>query len=173
MKKNLILIIFLISLISSVSPSFAGEERDYGVRLDFGRCAGIGNELQYEVGIGSDFYFLSDDFRMTFGTIFIIPNSGYIPLTAVHYLGLEYVLYNQMLIGTSYNKSYLREIKNNLGGNKCWSYYLGYKHAVSELHDLFLLFGTISQPFTQSTADPNFPLSENTMFIRVGSEWYF
>jgi hypothetical protein len=166
----------LLALIVTAAAAEEDEKKDFGLRISAGAISGIGNSSHADVSIKTDFYFLSQTFRMTFGTSFILPSGGDIPITAVHGLGVEAnipVGANMILAGIAFHKAYLQHKINNLSGRKDWSYYVGYKWAMNRYHDIVFTTGWEFQPFSQSPADPALPLAEHPFFVRTAMEWYF
>lgn len=163
-------------------PSYLGatesapEYKDFGVRIIAGGITGIGPSPTVETGVESDFHFLSQQIRLTFGSTLVIPRSDLYPLLAIHGLGLEL---NQPLgrhtvfIGARYFKSFVQSLKNNLKGQKGFSYFAGYKYALQPRLDLVLKVGVIEQPFRLTSPNPAISLADRPFYWRVGSEWYF
>ena len=163
-------------LVIAAGPAHAEHEKDFGFRIQGGSESGIGPSSHWEVGAESDFYFLSDSVRMSLGVNFLLPQGLDIPLTAVEFVGLEGVIpagSGDLIVGMRFFKPYLQEAKNGLHGNKGLALYGGYKIPIQKFADWIVTAGWMNQPFTQSPADPAFPLSANTFFIRTGYEWYF
>ena len=157
-------------------PARAEGEKDFGFRIQGGSQSGIGPVSHFEFGAEADYYFLSENFRMSIGVNMLLPQGQDIPVTAVEFIGLEGAIpfgRGDILMGCRFSKAYLQEAKNNLHANRGMTLYGGYKIHVQKFNDWIVTAGWMNQPFTQSPADPAFPLSANTFFIRTGYEWYF
>ena len=156
--------------------AYNGEIRDFGMLLNGGGVSGINNQIKSEMGIYADFYFLSETFRMIFGASFVHSAQEYFPLTTIQSIGVEYnipLARNFLIMGATYNKSYLLEKRNGLGGKKGSAFYAGFKLFLAEDQDLVFKFGTKMQPFARSNNDPDYPLEDKVFFFNIGSEWYF
>lgn len=83
--------------------------------------SGMGKGGLVGVGVGTDFFAFSPDFRMMLGALVIPPSAQELPLTLIETIGIEYHIpfwSNHFFLGYNYYKSYLSERKNNLAGNK-------------------------------------------------------
>lgn len=171
--KTIILIALLFRLLAGTAL-FAGAERDFGFRLEGGALTGIGTAPVPEIGMYTDFYFLSETFRMTFGAAFLVPTEKTIPLSTIHAIGLEYnVPLTDALsanLGWRYFRAYMLDKKKPFKGNRGNSWYGGIKHKLSPSSDLVVSAGMRAQPLSTITS---VSLERETWFITGGLEVYF
>ena len=170
-KTNLVkfCIVFLLTLFPF--NAFSAESssiKDFGFRLETGLANIIKDNTHYLLDLSTENILFSEQLRLHFGVSFLFPFKGDTGVLGVQYIGADYEVFSELLLGIRFQKSYIKRKESGLLSNKTIACVITKKIALSD---------TLEWTISLSMSPNNFrstklSLNKNTFLIKTGFQVY-